>query len=569
MNMDPLDISEANAETQKLPKLHLRSDDKGAQKLPKRHRWSDDEEGEKVLQLDTLERNEDTQKLSKLVEQKENEGYSALLQRLAKNSGIYALASLTSPLVSLVLAPFLTHNLSRSDYGALVVLNTFVALIAGVTQLGLNSAFFRAYEYDYTSKRDRLDVVSTLFLSLLLISLGISVVELLVAPFLAVFLLGSLSFTNAIRVCALVIIIQNLTVPGLCWLRAESRATFFSIVSIINLLLSAGATIIFVGRIHLGIEGALLASAVGNAVIVIATLPAIIVQAGLRLRLDIGRGMLVFGVSHMFSLLSTWILQLMDRYLLGLLGSLVQVASYSIAYSLGGALSTLLIAPFSLAWWVILYSIAKRNDAVRVFQLIFRWYAIVALFMAFGLSIVGVIVLDLFFPPSYVSATPIIPVIALSMVFNAINIIVALGISLTRKTWFATIAITSSALINTLLNFVLIPVYGAMGAALATLVAYIALSVISYAINQRLYPVPFEIGRFLLALFVGIALYIGSSWLGQGQSKYVAWGIAIGALVVYGGCLLFWGISRNKYTDGNSIKIWRNLPYEGSAAYKR
>src|SRR5579859_7862859 len=85
----------------------------------------------------------------------------APLRGLIKSSGIYAIASVASPLVSLVLAPFLTHHLSPSEYGILTILNTLIGLVAGITQLGLGSAFFRAYSYDYTSHRDRRDVLAT------------------------------------------------------------------------------------------------------------------------------------------------------------------------------------------------------------------------------------------------------------------------------------------------------------------------------------------------------------------------------------------------------------------------
>jgi len=482
------------------------------------------------------------------------DGYISQIRDLIRDTGIYALSSVASPLISLVLAPFLTHHLSRPDYGALAVLNTFIALVAGITQLGLRSAFFRAYTYDYESRQDRLDVTSTYFILLLSISLPTAIMAVVAAPSIASFL-NVPSLGNAVRICGLVILVQNLALPGLSWLRGENRVVFFTVVSIINLLVSAGATIFFVGIIHLGLGGALLATGAGYAVIVLCTtLPIILLRTGLRLRFNMARQMLAFGFPHALNLISGWVLQLLDRYLLVLLGSLSQTAGYAVAYSLGGALSSVLISPFSLAWWVIIYSIAKREDALRVFRLIFRWFSIVSLFTAYGLSIVGVILLDFFFPISYHSSAPVIPVIALSTVFNGVFVVLSVGTSLKRKTWLSTVSIASSALLNTALNFVLIPYFGAMGAALATLIAYMALALISHIINQRIYPVPFEIGRFLIATLIGIALYIGSSFLAQTQGRYVAWGISFGGLVLYGLCLAFLGTfptgsSKNKYTS--------------------
>ena len=110
------------------------------------------------------------------------EEYTSLIRKLVKSSGVYALASFISPLITLVLAPFLTRNLSRADYGALAVFTTAIALMVGVTQLGLNHAFFRAYNYDYESESDRLRVVSTLIMLLLLISIPTTVGLILAAP---------------------------------------------------------------------------------------------------------------------------------------------------------------------------------------------------------------------------------------------------------------------------------------------------------------------------------------------------------------------------------------------------
>ena len=87
---------------------------------------------------------QDLKKVTGPVSQAATSGYANQLRALLKSSGIYALASLASPLVSLVLAPFLTRHLSYKDYGALAVITTAVALTVGLTQLGLGSAFFRS-----------------------------------------------------------------------------------------------------------------------------------------------------------------------------------------------------------------------------------------------------------------------------------------------------------------------------------------------------------------------------------------------------------------------------------------
>src|SRR5229473_2784273 len=194
------------------------------------------------------------------------ENPTSFFRILIKSSGIYALSSLASPLIALVLAPFLTRNLSHSEYGALVILNTAIALIAGITQLGLNSAFFRAYNYDYETKSDRLRVLSTVVMLLSLTSMCTAFTLMIAAPWLSMLLFNSESFSNEVRIAGVVILLQNLTVPGFAWMRAENRAMIFSMLSIANLLVALGANVILVGALHMGIEGSLIATGSGFAV---------------------------------------------------------------------------------------------------------------------------------------------------------------------------------------------------------------------------------------------------------------------------------------------------------------
>ena len=476
----------------------------------------------------------DTDKDQRISSRKDATGnYATQLSRLLKSSGIYAFASLASPLVSLVLMPFLTRTLTRNDYGAFAVLNTAIALFAGLTQFGLGNAFFRAYTCDYEDKRDRQNVVSTVTILLSLISIPIAIGALITAPWLANILLNSASYAHEISLAALIVLLQNLTVPGLSWLRAENRAAFYSTLSIANLLVNLVGAILFVGYFHMGLIGALLATGSGYAVIVICTLPIILVRTGLHLRRDITQNLLSFGLPLVSNFVSVWILQLSDRYLLSHFASLSQTASYAVAYSLGGLLGVVILSPFSLAWPSAMFTIAKREDAPHVYRTVFRWYCIILLVSVFALSLASTFVFDFFFPITYHSAAPVIPIVALSIMLYAVYNYFNTAISIKRKTWFAVVFTTIAAVINVGFNLILIPRYGSMGAAWSTLLAYAVLTVVAYVVNQRIYFIPFEIDILIVGLAIGIILYVGSDFLAQGRGTYVGWSISLIALILF------------------------------------
>ncbi|MDQ2903655.1 MAG: O-antigen ligase family protein [Ktedonobacteraceae bacterium] len=478
----------------------------------------------------------------------DSENYLGLLRNFVKSSGIYAISSLASPLVSLLLLPFLAHVLSHSDYGALAVLDTVIALAASVTSLGLDAVFARVYSYECKTPREQLDALSTLALLLFLILVPVVFIGVIAAPWLSVLVLGNASYASAIVLAVLLVLLQNLTRPGLMWMRVESRATPYTIMAIANFLLVAGASIVLVGMLHMGIVGALMAVGLGNLIVVVSTLPLIFWHAGFRLRFAMMVSMITLGVPYAMNYITLWVLQLSDRYLLVHFASLSAAANYAVAYSLGMGAGFVVTQPFAMAWWVLIYPIARRDDAPHVFKLIFRGYGFVLLFATLGLALFGTSVLDLLFPAAYHGQSLIISVVALSNVFNSIFVVFNLGMTLRRKTWLAFIALLFSALLNVGVNIVLIPLYGAMGAAMATLVAYIALALVSYLFNQRIYPVPFEVGLFLFVLGLGIGLYLVDSRLAQGQSDVIVWGMHIGLLLLYGGTLTALGLfpSRRK-----------------------
>jgi O-antigen/teichoic acid export membrane protein/glycosyltransferase involved in cell wall biosynthesis len=485
------------------------------------------------------------------------EGYTALIRDLVKSSGIYALAAFASPLVSLVLAPFLTHTLSHSDYGALALLDTVIDLVVGLTQLSLGSAFFRAYNYDYESRRDRSAVLSTVIVLLSLTSIPVAIAMIAASSWLSILLLNSPSYSDSIKIVGLIILLQDLTVPGFSWLRAEKRATLYSILAIVNLVVNLVANIVLVGVFHMGVPGALLGIGSGYAIVVVCTLPALLLRAGIRPRLDVAWNLLSFGFPLVSSFIAGWVLQLSDRYLLSHFTSLAETASYSIAYSIGSILAVVIVAPFQLAWPTAMFSIAKREDAANVFQLVFRWYSIFLLFAAFACSLAGIAVLDLFFPPTYDVAATVIPIVALSIAFSGINPLFAVGISVRRKTWLSVISTSISALVNVGVNLVLIPFYGSTGAAVSTLIAYTVLILITYFMNQRIYPVPFEIDAFISVVLIGIVFYVAGSVFAQSHEIYMAWGIRICALCLCGGCFALLGKLQTDRSKKNVLQSRR------------
>lgn len=472
--------------------------------------------------------------------------YLTLALEMVKNSGLYAIGAMMSPLVSLILTPYLTHHLSTSDYGALATLYTIVDLISTITQLGLSPAFFRAYNKDYETPQDRAGVLANTVFLLALITIPVGVAMIFAAPILSQLFLKSAAYSGPVALTCVLIIAENLALPASSWFRAEKRPIPYTILSVIGTLGVLAVSIVLVGFFHLGVEGALVAKGVSFAVVIVYTYPLVLVRLvnmkGLKLRFDIMKSMLTFGIPTVFGDIASWVLQVSDSWLLTLIGGgLAESGTYRAAYVLGGVLSPVLLAPWGLAWGPIMYSVSKRDDAPHIYKLVFRWWSTVLLFGAFALSLVSIVVLDVFYPPSYRIGESIIPLITLSTMLQGVWYMFMIGVNLKRKTILEFVYMTLSATSNLLFNLYLIPHYGEMGAAIATLLSYIILAVVSLIVNERIYPIDFEIGPFTLKLLIGVALYLVGSYLTHGREMLVSWSIVLPILLLYGFILLALG----------------------------
>jgi O-antigen/teichoic acid export membrane protein/glycosyltransferase involved in cell wall biosynthesis len=435
--------------------------------------------------------------------------YVALVTGLVKSSGVYALAALTTPMVTLVLTPFLAHHLSPAEYGELTLLNAGIGLAAGITQLGLASAFMRAYNYDFTSDGDRRRVLGTVTALLALTSIPVVLAVALVAPPIAHAIFHRSSLASLVVITAGVVLASNLTVPGFSWLRGENRPLAYSLLALVQSLVILSGTVLLVGVLHLGVAGALIGMICGYAGVALCTVPVLLVHSGIRPRGDVAWSLLAFGAPIALGGVSTWVLQLSDRYLLNLFRSLAETGWYAVGYTLGSALAVAIITPFQLAWPTTMYTIARREDSAQLFRLVFRWFGLALVFSAFGLALTGRALLDWLFPPAYQPAAAVIPIVAAAWVFYGAYAILMTGANVERKTWLMAVYTTVAAGINVACNLILIPSFGAVGAAIATLIAYAALAAMAYIGNQRIHPIPFELVRFLGAVLAGAVIYIG------------------------------------------------------------
>ncbi len=201
---------------------------------------------------------------------------------------------------------------------------------------------------------------------------------------------------------------------------------------------------------------------------------------------------------------------LADRRILEVFVDLGQVGLYQVGYTFGTAVKFALSA-FEPAWQPFVYSQIRQPDAPRTLARVASYAFLVFACCGLALAVLGRELLVLMTPkgPEFRAAAGVIPVVALAYVFHGAFLLGSIGIGIEKRAGYYPLVTALSAAANIAANFVLIPPFGMLGAAWATVIAYAVMAGSGFVFSRRLYAIPFEwprLGRIVAVALVCFAL---------------------------------------------------------------
>jgi O-antigen/teichoic acid export membrane protein len=428
----------------------------------------------------------------------------AELKRLGKHSAIYGLGGLVSRILAVLLLPLYTRYLSPSDYGKVETLIALTTVIGIALRMGIHSAFFRFY-FDSKDAADRRRVVRTSFWFTMAMATAGLIGGLLLAAPLSDALFGS-SEDSELVMAAFVGLWAGMNYEQLTSLfRVEERSVAFVSASLANILLTIGSTLLLVVVLDQGPIGVIVGNFTGTLIVYAVLLGYRREQLGLEFDRGLLREMNHFGIPLVPTALFLWVTNFSDRLFLVRLADTTEVGLYSVGVRIASAL-VLLLTAFRLAWPAFAYSIDDDHEAKRTYAFVLTYLVALTTWVATGLALLSPWIVDWIAAPAFAESSRVVGPLAFSTVAFAAYIVVAIGVGRSKRTQFNWIVTGAAALVNIALNLLLIPPYGMMGAAIATVAAYSTMFAGMVWWSQRIYPVPYQWRRVLTAASTGLAL---------------------------------------------------------------
>ncbi len=412
--------------------------------------------------------------------------------QIIKNSFLYVFSTGLSKGLPFLLLPLLTRFFSVEEFGILGVAMVIVSIFALV--IGFNPFLFVIARFHQIGKEKLAIYIYNILAIAFVCSITIAAIYIFFPDIFSAYGIDH----AMLWVVLLVAFNRMLLNMGLAILQMEKKALSYLLVNISLSIPTLILIYLFVVVYRVGWEGVLVSELIAGTAISIFIVHQLIkrkyVASGLHWNLikDITR----FSLPLVPHALALWVMNAIDRFFLAEMVDMEAVGLYSTAYMLALGLS-LLHESVHRAWQPYFFEyLAKGNLDLKRRMVRYTWMYYAGSIVLF---FVYVEVLRVFLPllvgKEYLAAMEFIPMIVLAYTVLGMYRVIAGYLYHSNRTMILAAITTAAAIVNIIMNYILIPLNGTIGAAQATLIAFVILFIAVKIVVVRTYDMPW-IGAF-------------------------------------------------------------------------
>lgn len=396
------------------------------------------------------------------------------VKKLINNSIIFAIGNFGSKVLSFIMIPLYTYSMTTTEYGQVDLLMTTVSLLLPVVTLSIYEAVLR-FSMDKAYDPNRV-LFNCLYLSL--ISSGVLTIGIVIA----------MIFHSLIVVLFIILLIVQIFQSLFSqYVRAIGKVKTFSANGILLTFLTAILNILLLVHVRMGVVGYLLS-------VILATLVSdlyLIVRGNIRKRIinqkvdnKLNKEMLVYSMPLIPNAIAWWLTSTSSRYFILFFIGAAANGIYAIANKIPTLLSVL-NAIFFQSWQMSAIEEYDSKSKNEFYSKIFDYYF---QFLFIGNSILIVILQPLMHKiveKSYYSAWQYVPMLMIAVVYSSLSGFLGTNYTVAKRTQGIFLTTIYGAIINVVLNLILIPVMGLQGAGIGSAISYLTVLIIRFYNTKR------------------------------------------------------------------------------------
>jgi O-antigen/teichoic acid export membrane protein len=424
---------------------------------------------------------------------------------------MYSLGDVLVKASGFFLIPIYTRILTPTDYGIVGYLQVFSQILIVVLGFGFHGAQTRYY-YEHRDENDTVGKFMFTINSTTIVAFLVLILPLLLVGSLRGWTVGSenIPFYPYVTVTLIAVLLSVLNTNVTSSLRMKQNFLGATLVHVFTFLFTTSATIFLVVYLKQGAFGRIAGNALGLAIIF---LPCYIFLYARQFKFQFSKEALKYAVGFGFPivihLLMGTIHNSIDRLMLEHYLPISELGIYTLGISVATVLQ-MFVTAFNQAYQPSYYELmesggeSRETHIVKTFKF---WLVMLTLATCIGIVIGGPF-LTIFAGSQFRDVSSIFPYLLLSVYAGSFYFFFSSPIFFYKKTHLLPLITGSSAIINIVLNLLLIPKYGINGAAIATIISHIWISAISYVVGNRLFKIKWPLLFMIASIFLVILIFI-------------------------------------------------------------
>jgi O-antigen/teichoic acid export membrane protein len=412
-----------------------------------------------------------------------------MLQRFLKDSVIFAVPSFLSRGLSLILIPLYTRVLSPADFGSFDLFMVFASVINLTIAFEISQGLARYFTSEEKKSSKRGYASSALWFTVICYSLFL-LFAFIYSDSLSSVIFGKNNMIHPFRVGILYIYFNGIFLIAHNQFRWELRSISYSLVSIVLAVVTFFSSIYFVYFLKLKVAGVLLSMLLGTIVALILSLWWLRDTFRFLFIRSYLLRMLSFSIPLILSGLAVWMSLSIDRIMINYFLGTSSVGIYGIGCRFA-SISTLVLVGFQNSLTPLVYSNYLKKETPKEIARIFRVFMIISLNIFLAMVIISSDLLKLLTTSTYYGASLLVTFLIPAVFFGNMYIF-APGIAIAKKTRLVAYINIAGSVVNIILNYFLIQLYGVLGAAVSTLMSSVLVFTLYVILGNRFYRIPFD-----------------------------------------------------------------------------
>lgn len=432
---------------------------------------------------------------------------------IAKHSFIYSLGTAAPKFGGIILVPLYTGYYSLNDFGLLALFIAIINFGSQILMLGQGESLIRLNN-DEQYKDDKKPLFFTITALMFFIMLAVSLFSIFVLYSLDGYIDFFRKYSEYLLICIATIFATVMNKLFLNKLRADERSVLYTGVNILKLFVIIIFSFYFLLHLKMGIEGVLYATLISEVLALVVVLFPMLKDMQFNFMKKIVVFTLAFGFPLAFATITNTILTTSDRFIIKWLSGDAELGLYDLAYRVATLLNMVVIMPLTLTLYPIIFKMYGKSGDKEYYIKVHKFSAIILFWAGAGISLIGNETIRILAKaPEYYSASPIVPLLTMSLVFSGLAWLASIGLNLSGNTKYIALSGLIAAGLNIVLNIFTVPFWGNYAAAANTILSMIILYILYIVQSKKHFEIKYEHSVILKAFLLFTLYYFAGFFL--------------------------------------------------------